>query len=200
MSELTTTAQPPLRSEFADDADFRELLDLFVSAVPDRMARAERAASRGCVEELGRQAHELKGAGGRLRVSTNQRGRGRTATRLPTAKRRPHRTRPERADQLAGPRRGLERCRSASHIARPRPAKFRAIHPSARRLTPGVQRPAAGLHSARRELVVGRGGGQFSPLQSLGSVTTIEIGRGLGLFPRAVTLPWRAILQPTERA
>ncbi len=63
MSELIATAQPPLRSEFADDADFRELLDLFVSAVPDRMRVLSELHRARCVEELGRQAHQLKGAG-----------------------------------------------------------------------------------------------------------------------------------------
>jgi HPt (histidine-containing phosphotransfer) domain-containing protein len=64
MSELTTTAQPPLRSEFAADADFHDLLDLFVSAVPDRMRVLSELHRARCVEELGRQAHQLKGAGG----------------------------------------------------------------------------------------------------------------------------------------
>jgi len=64
MSVSTTTAQAPLRSEFADDVDFHELLDLFVSAVPDRMRLLSELHRARCVEELGRQAHQLKGAGG----------------------------------------------------------------------------------------------------------------------------------------
>ncbi len=64
MSVSTTTAQTPLRSEFADDADFRELLDVFVSAVPERMRLLSELHRARCVEELGRQAHQLKGAGG----------------------------------------------------------------------------------------------------------------------------------------
>jgi histidine phosphotransfer protein HptB len=64
MSGSTTTPQTPLRSEFAEDADFRELLDLFVSAIPERMRLLSELHRARCVEELGRQAHQLKGAGG----------------------------------------------------------------------------------------------------------------------------------------
>jgi len=64
MSDLNATAHPPLRSEFADDADFRELLDVFVSAVPERIRLLTDLHRAGSVEELGRQGHQLKGAGG----------------------------------------------------------------------------------------------------------------------------------------
>ncbi len=64
MSDLNATAQTPLRSQFADDEDFRELLDVFVSAVPERIRVLNELRRAGSVEELGRQAHQLKGAGG----------------------------------------------------------------------------------------------------------------------------------------
>jgi HPt (histidine-containing phosphotransfer) domain-containing protein len=64
MSDLTSAARQPLRSQFADDADFRELLEDFVAALPERSRRLAELHSGGLIEELARQAHQLKGAGG----------------------------------------------------------------------------------------------------------------------------------------
>jgi histidine phosphotransfer protein HptB len=64
MSDLTSAARQPLRSQFADDADFHELLDDFVAALPERSRLLVELHSTGLIEELARHAHQLKGAGG----------------------------------------------------------------------------------------------------------------------------------------
>jgi HPt (histidine-containing phosphotransfer) domain-containing protein len=51
-------------SELAESADLRELIELFVDDLPQRLA-AMRAATRvGDLDSVGRLAHQLKGAGG----------------------------------------------------------------------------------------------------------------------------------------
>jgi HPt (histidine-containing phosphotransfer) domain-containing protein len=64
MPDLTSAARQPLRSQFADDADFRELIEEFVAALPQRARLLAELRSNGSIEELARQAHQLKGAGG----------------------------------------------------------------------------------------------------------------------------------------
>jgi histidine phosphotransfer protein HptB len=64
MSDSTSTAKPRIRSDFAEDADFRELLEAFVAALPERRQSLAELFRAGSIEELGRQAHQLKGAGG----------------------------------------------------------------------------------------------------------------------------------------
>jgi histidine phosphotransfer protein HptB len=51
-------------SELARDLDLRELVTYFVSELPARLTAIERAAGDGDWLELGRLAHQLKGAGG----------------------------------------------------------------------------------------------------------------------------------------
>lgn len=51
------------RSEFADDPEMRELVDLFVGELPERMAAVREAFGAGDAESLRRLAHQLKGAG-----------------------------------------------------------------------------------------------------------------------------------------
>lgn len=51
------------RSEFADDPDMRELVELFVGELPERMAAVREAFGSGDAESLRRLAHQLKGAG-----------------------------------------------------------------------------------------------------------------------------------------
>lgn len=54
----------PIRSEFADDPDFRELLEEFGAAIPERREGLV-AAHRGAkYDDLRTRAHQLKGAGG----------------------------------------------------------------------------------------------------------------------------------------
>ena len=64
MSHSTSAAKTPIRSQFADDADFREILEAFVDAIPERRRLLAELHRSGSLEELGRQAHQLKGAGG----------------------------------------------------------------------------------------------------------------------------------------
>lgn len=53
----------PLQSLYADDPDMADLVRLFVSELPDRIASVEKAWRERRVEELTRLAHQLKGAG-----------------------------------------------------------------------------------------------------------------------------------------
>ncbi len=61
--ERTTSDQPQIVSEFADDADFSDLIQLFVSELPDRVAAIESAFGQGNHEEVTRLTHQLKGSG-----------------------------------------------------------------------------------------------------------------------------------------
>jgi histidine phosphotransfer protein HptB len=51
-------------SEFADDPDFEELLQLFVDSLPEKRNHLKRSMQNGNLAELARQGHQLKGAGG----------------------------------------------------------------------------------------------------------------------------------------
>jgi HPt (histidine-containing phosphotransfer) domain-containing protein len=51
-------------SELAREADLVELIELFVEELPERVARMRRAAGEQDWQEVGRLAHQLKGAGG----------------------------------------------------------------------------------------------------------------------------------------
>jgi len=53
-----------LQSDFADDPEMADLIDAFVGGLPSTVASIEAAHSSGQLEELGRLAHQLKGAGG----------------------------------------------------------------------------------------------------------------------------------------
>lgn len=53
-----------IRSEFADDPDFGELLAEFAAGIPGRMADLRAAFESGTVDQLRMLAHQLKGAGG----------------------------------------------------------------------------------------------------------------------------------------
>lgn len=54
--------QPRLVSEFAGDPDMQELVDLFVSELPDRVARLHSTWNQTQLDEVKRLAHQLKGA------------------------------------------------------------------------------------------------------------------------------------------
>jgi HPt (histidine-containing phosphotransfer) domain-containing protein len=54
----------PVRSEYADDESFRELLGDFVGTVPDKRRSMADLFRGGEIDELGRLAHQLKGAAG----------------------------------------------------------------------------------------------------------------------------------------
>jgi HPt (histidine-containing phosphotransfer) domain-containing protein len=51
-------------SDFAGDPDFRELLEQFAAAMPERVAELREAHRSAAYEALQVQAHQLKGAGG----------------------------------------------------------------------------------------------------------------------------------------
>lgn len=61
-----TTPQPtaPIRSEFADDPDMAELVELFVSELEERTETIASAMDGSDWETLTRMAHQLKGASG----------------------------------------------------------------------------------------------------------------------------------------
>ena len=62
MSQLTRTE--PLVSEFADDTDMVELIEMFVDELPQRASAIEQAVSEQDKESLRSLAHQLKGAAG----------------------------------------------------------------------------------------------------------------------------------------
>lgn len=59
---LPTTG--PLRSQFADDPDMKEIVDIFVQEMPARVEQLQRVWRAQQIEELTRLAHQLKGASG----------------------------------------------------------------------------------------------------------------------------------------
>ena len=51
-------------SQLAGDPELRELIELFVHELPQRLAKLRLAACANNLPEVGRLAHQLKGAGG----------------------------------------------------------------------------------------------------------------------------------------
>lgn len=64
MSHAPSSSTGPVRSEFADDPDYRDILVEFMKALPDRGAGLLAAHCSGQPDQLRTQAHQLKGAGG----------------------------------------------------------------------------------------------------------------------------------------
>lgn len=65
MSSLAASQDcAPVHSEFADDPEYREILQLFAEALPERCRSLVEAFRDGNTAELGTLAHQLKGAGG----------------------------------------------------------------------------------------------------------------------------------------
>jgi HPt (histidine-containing phosphotransfer) domain-containing protein len=54
----------PLFSDFASDPEMKELIEMFVSELPDRIEALSKAWNESEFELVGRLAHQLKGAGG----------------------------------------------------------------------------------------------------------------------------------------
>src|SRR5262249_51518725 len=52
------------RSELADDPDMREIIEQYVSRLPEQIAKMRELLNRSDLENLGRLAHQLKGSGG----------------------------------------------------------------------------------------------------------------------------------------
>lgn len=64
-NEMTVTNQHSLiYSEFGDDEDLGELVEMFVDEIPDRVQSMLDAADTSNWEQLGRIAHQMKGAAG----------------------------------------------------------------------------------------------------------------------------------------
>jgi HPt (histidine-containing phosphotransfer) domain-containing protein len=54
----------PIRSSFADDGDFVELLRQFAETIPEKRQTVRELQQNGTIDELRVWAHQLKGAGG----------------------------------------------------------------------------------------------------------------------------------------
>ncbi len=65
MTDLTASnTGSPIYSDFADDADFAELLQMFGDVIAERRSLLEKAYQEQDWNELKSLAHQLKGAGG----------------------------------------------------------------------------------------------------------------------------------------
>jgi HPt (histidine-containing phosphotransfer) domain-containing protein len=64
MSETPEHQQQPIRSQFADDPDMADLVELFVSEMPSRIESLRNAWEEGQIGLLTRIAHQLSGACG----------------------------------------------------------------------------------------------------------------------------------------
>jgi HPt (histidine-containing phosphotransfer) domain-containing protein len=60
----TCRQHAPLYSTLAGDPDLAELVELFVAEMPQKMAQFERLLEQRNWEQLGRTAHQFKGAAG----------------------------------------------------------------------------------------------------------------------------------------
>lgn len=58
------TNREPIKSEFASDPDMIELIQAFVSELPDKIRAIQDASDRGDLETLRVLAHQLKGSAG----------------------------------------------------------------------------------------------------------------------------------------
>ncbi len=56
--------QAPVYSEFSDDPDFEELLEMFVDTIAERKDLLQQQFSSGNLPDIRVTAHQLKGAGG----------------------------------------------------------------------------------------------------------------------------------------
>jgi signal transduction histidine kinase/DNA-binding response OmpR family regulator len=63
-SKSTATSDEPLKSEFANDADMRELVEHFTRELPQQVAKINTRLQRQEMDDLRRIVHQLKGAGG----------------------------------------------------------------------------------------------------------------------------------------
>ncbi len=57
-------ARLSIQSDFADDPDFREILEMFAEAIPEKQRDLQSSCRDGDIEQLRISAHQLKGAGG----------------------------------------------------------------------------------------------------------------------------------------
>lgn len=64
MTQQQPVIEELIYSRLGADEDLAELIELFVSEIPERLAILRRLAEKGQYDELARYAHQLKGAGG----------------------------------------------------------------------------------------------------------------------------------------
>lgn len=64
MSDALPNDHTPVFSEFADDPEYQDLLEMFLESLEEQRQELMAARNQGQWEELGRKAHQLKGAGG----------------------------------------------------------------------------------------------------------------------------------------
>jgi HPt (histidine-containing phosphotransfer) domain-containing protein len=64
MPTVHASALVPVRSVYADDPDFRKLLEQFAAAMPERICALRESHRSAGYDLLSSQAHQLKGAGG----------------------------------------------------------------------------------------------------------------------------------------
>lgn len=62
MHPSSPSSRDPIRSEFADDPDMAELVELFVSELPHRIDAVGEAVQTRDLKALARLAHQLRGA------------------------------------------------------------------------------------------------------------------------------------------
>ena len=70
MTAQLENACPPVRSEFADDADFAELLEMFVESVQEKRIEFQSALAEEDYDQLRVLSHQLKGSGAGYGFST----------------------------------------------------------------------------------------------------------------------------------
>ncbi|MCG3121756.1 MAG: hypothetical protein GIKADHBN_00127 [Phycisphaerales bacterium] len=63
MSEQSRSSEP-IFSDFADDPDMQELVELFAQEMPAKIEKVRSAFEAGRFDDLRRLAHQLKGAAG----------------------------------------------------------------------------------------------------------------------------------------
>ncbi|MBY0307806.1 MAG: Hpt domain-containing protein [Phycisphaerales bacterium] len=59
-----TPASGAIRSEFANDPDMREIVEMYVQEMPQRVAKLEELWAAQQMDELKRLAHQIKGSSG----------------------------------------------------------------------------------------------------------------------------------------
>ncbi len=64
VDQVSSTSAQPIYSPLARDSGLRDLVELFVSSLPQRLAQLREMAEQGDWEGLRRLAHQLKGAAG----------------------------------------------------------------------------------------------------------------------------------------
>jgi len=81
-------ARGPLRSSFANDPDMKELVELFVTEIPQRMDALSQALDGQRLDDVRRMAHQLRGSSGSYGFPTLGQAAGRiedAIKTLPTA-------------------------------------------------------------------------------------------------------------------